>query len=119
MEVEDLRERTKRYAVSIIRFGALIPNTSVGYIIGKQLVRSGTSIGAQYREAYRAKSDADYLSKVAGALQELDESEYGLELLCDSGIVPKEKALPLINETNELIPIFMSIVKKVRTKLGK
>jgi four helix bundle protein len=119
MVSNDLRERTKNFALRIIRLSASLPDTLEARTIGKQILRSGTSVGAQYREACRAKSDSDYLSKIGGALQELDESDYWLELLCESGTVSKQLLEPLMNETNELLAIFTTIAKKLKTKLGK
>jgi four helix bundle protein len=85
-------------------------------VIGKQALRPGTSVGAHYREAQRAKSNADFISKIEGALQELDETAYWLELLIESGIVTEKKLKPLLDETNELIAIFVVIVTKVKNK---
>ena len=72
----DLKHRTKQFALRIIRLYSALPRRAVGGVVGLQLLRSGTSIGAQYREAQRAKSDADFISKIEGALQELDETQY-------------------------------------------
>ncbi len=85
-------------------------------VLGKQILRSGTSPGAQYRETNRAKSDRDFISKMEGALQELDETEYWLELLSESGTVNPATVEPLQKETNELIAIFVTIVKKVKSR---
>jgi four helix bundle protein len=83
-------------------------------VLGKQLLRSGTSVGAQYAEAQRAKSDADFVSKIEGALQELEESGYWLDLLGDAEIFAPEKLFPLRKETKELIAILVTIVRKVK-----
>ncbi len=83
-------------------------------MLGKQLLRSATSVGAHYREAKRAKSDADFISKVEGALQELEESAYWLELLSESEIMAPTKLQPLLNESEELTAIFVTIVKKAK-----
>jgi four helix bundle protein len=87
---------------------------SAGY--GRQLLRSGTSVGAQYREASRAKSNADFISKMEGSLQELEESEYWLELLGESGFVPEERLAAVKKETGELKGIFVSIVRNTKAK---
>jgi len=94
-------------------YGAL-PKSAEAQVIGKQLLRSGTSAGAHYREAQRSKSDADFVSKIEGGLQELDETGYWLELLEGAGIVPTELLAPLSRETDELIAIFVSIAKKIK-----
>jgi four helix bundle protein len=84
--------------------------------MGRQLLRSGTSVGAQYREAMRAKSTADFISKMEGSLQELEESEYWLELLGESGFVPEERLAAIKKETGELKGIFIAIVRNTKAK---
>src|ERR1039458_3574082 len=111
MKADDLRLLTKNYSLRIIRLFRKLPKTTEAQVIGKQLLRSATSVGGQFREAYRAKSKADFISKMTGSLQELDESFYWLELLIEAEIVPKPKLEPLLKETDELIAIFTSIVK--------
>lgn len=115
-ERQDLRGRTKRYAVDIIRLYTSLPKREEARVIGRQMLRSGTSVGANYREAYRARSDAEFVSKVGICLQELDETGYWLELLEDAGIIPAQTLLRLKDETNQLIAIFTSIQKKVRSR---
>jgi len=112
----DLKIRTKQFALQIIRLYTSLPKTTEAQVIGKQVLRSGTSVGAQYREAQRAKSDADFINKVEGSLQELDETGYWLELLKDSKMFSAEKLDPLLKETDELIAILVTIVKKVKNK---
>lgn len=114
--MEDLRERTKRFALRIIRMYTTLPKEQVAQVLGKQALRSGTSIGAHYREANRARSDAKFLSKVRLGLQELDETAYWLELLVEADIVPIAKLTDLLCETNELLAIFVTIAKKVEEK---
>ena len=77
---EDLKNRTKNYAIRVIRFFAALPRTTEAQVDRKTILRSGTSVGAQYREAQHAKSDADFISKIEGSLQELEETAYWLEL---------------------------------------
>jgi four helix bundle protein len=114
---EDLRSRTKRYALRIIRlFRALPKRDAVAEIVGRQLLRSGTSVAAQYREACRAKSNLDFISKLEGAQQELDESDLWLELLADAGVIKPELIQPLRDETNELLAILVTMTKKVKTR---
>jgi len=88
----------------------------VARILGGQFLRSATSVGAQYREAQRAKSIADFLSKTEGALQELDETAYWLELIRDSGLDSSAAVIDLQSETAELLAIFASITKKAKEK---
>ena len=112
----DLKLRTKEYALGIIRLFSELPKRTEVQILGSQLFRAGTSVGAQYREATRGKSNADFISKIEGALQELEESEYWLELLAESGFYPEEKLLALKKETGELKGIFVAIVRNTKAK---
>ena len=114
---EDLRTRTKRYALRVIRlFRALPRRDAVAQVLGRQLLRSATSVAAHYREACRAKSNLDFISKLEGAQQELDESELWLELLGDAGVVKPALLTPLLQETNELIAILVTMTKNVKRR---
>ncbi len=93
---QDLKKRLKEYALRIIRLYESLPKHGAVHRITHQLLRSGTSPGAQYREACRAKSNADFVSKIEGALQELDESDYWLELLIDGDFVAKKNFNPCV-----------------------
>ncbi len=115
-QVKDLRVRTKDFALRIIRLYCSLPKSTVAQVLGKQVLRSGTSVGAHYRESQRAKSDADFISKTEGALQELDETSYWLELLSEANILPAEKLADLRKETDELTAIFVTIVTKVKKR---
>ena len=114
-----LRVRTHDFAVRIVRLYAALPKSFEAQTIGKQAFRSGTSVGAQYREACRAKSDADFVSKIEGALQELDETAYWLELLVSCGVVKHARLQPLLEETGELTAIFVTMSRKVKSKTRK
>jgi len=116
MEQQDLRDRTKKFALRIIRLYAALPKSTEAQVLGKQVLRSGTSVGAHYREAQRAKSNADFINKIEGGLQELEETAYWLELIGESDIMSVKLLKPLADETNELIAIFTTIVKKVKSK---
>jgi four helix bundle protein len=96
-----------------------LPKTTEAQVIGKQVLRSGTSVGAHYREGYRAKSDADIVNKFETALQELDETDYWLGLLVKADIVSANKLEPLLRETNELLAIFTTIVTKIKKRMNK
>ena len=102
----DLRIRTKAYALRVIRLYGSLPKTTEAQVIGRQLLRCGTSPGAHYREATRARSKAEFISKIEGGLQELDESGYWLELLIESGIIARSLLADLCAETDELIAMF-------------
>jgi four helix bundle protein len=109
---EDLIERTKRFALRVIRLFVSLPKTGEAQVLGKQLLRSGTSVGAHYREAHRARSRAEFAAKCGDSLREIEESAYWLELLEESGILPATKLKDLRTETNELTAIFVTIVMK-------
>ena len=111
---EDLGTRTKRFALAIVRLYTLLPKSAVAYVLGRQLLRSGTSVGAQYREARRAKSTADFVSKIEGALQELDETSYWLELIRDAAVTNSHAIEGLSIEADELIAIFVTMVKNAK-----
>ncbi|MEM1013183.1 MAG: four helix bundle protein [Planctomycetota bacterium] len=98
---------------------ARLPKTEESRVIGKQMLRSGTSVGAQYREARRARSDAESLSKITSAHQELEETTYWLELLVRCEIVPKSLLGDLLQEADELGAIFTSIVLRLKERLGR
>lgn len=110
----DLKNRTKSFALRIIRLYQSLPKTGEAQVIGKQILRSGTSVGAQYREACRAKSPSDFISKMEGSLQELDETGYWLELLVESRIMPAEGIADLQKENDELTAIFVASVKTAK-----
>ena len=112
----NLIERTTKYSLAAIQFYSGLPRDTVAGILGRQFLRSATSVGAQYREAQRAKSIGDFLSKTEGALQELDETEYWLELLEGSGLVSRTAASELRDETAQLLAIFAAITKKAKER---
>ena len=112
----DLKERTKQFALRIIRLYTALPTRGVGQVLGTQILRAGTSVGAHYREAQRVKSDADFISKIEGALQELDETSYWLELLAEGKVISATRLSSLQSEASELIPIFVTIVKRVKAR---
>ena len=112
---EELRGRTKRYASAIIRCYVKLPKEREEVrVLGKQLLRSGTSVAAHAREASRARSDSEFCSKLDGLLQEADESQLWLELLRDDCGIPGELLDQLLRETDELLAIFASMVAKLR-----
>ncbi len=116
---EDLRSRTRNFALRIIRLYSSLPKTTEAQVMGKQLLRSGTSVGAHYREASRARSNAEFISKIEGGLQELEETLYWLELLVESQIMDGHRLNELIAEANELTGILISCVKKVKSRQAK
>jgi four helix bundle protein len=114
-----LRKRFKTYALRIINLYTALPKSQVAQVIGKQVLRSGTSVGVQFCEGHRAKSTADFVSKNEGSLGELEETLYWLELLVESNIVKEALLAPMMKETDELIAILTSIVRKVKIERYK
>ena len=110
----ELRARTKEYALRILRLYCALPRTTEAQVLGRQVLRSGTSVGAHYREGMRARSVAEFVSKIEGGLQELEETAYWLELLVEGGIVHEAKLQELLAETNELIAMFVASVKTAK-----
>ncbi|HCN84618.1 MAG TPA: four helix bundle protein [Sphingobacteriaceae bacterium] len=111
MDKIELKKRTKKFAVDIIVFLGQLPYTKATDIISKQLLRSATSVGANYRSACRGKSAADFINKIIIVEEEADESVYWLELLEEASLVNVELTYPLKKEANELTAIFTSIGK--------
>ena len=106
VNADELRKRTKAFAIRIVRLCRSLPNKSDARIIGNQLLRSGTSVGANYRAVCRARSRADFISKIGIVVEEADETVFWLELLVESGVMPASAVTILIKEGNELLAIF-------------
>ena len=115
----DLLERTRAFALRIVRLYSALPKTTEAQVLGKQVLRSGTSVGAHLREGKRSRSDAEMISKTEGALQELEETMYWLELLADSGIVKAELLSDLMKEAYELTAILVTSVKTIKKRRTK
>ena len=113
---EDLRTRTKRFALEIIRFYSKLPKSTEAQVIGKQMLRSGTSVGAHYCKSIRSRSNAEVISKLEGALQELEETRYWLELATESGIINPNNTSSLTAEAGELTAILVTCVKRVKIR---
>src|SRR4029077_13953417 len=104
----DLRERTKDFALSVVRMFSALPKTTEAQILGRQVLRSGTSIGANYREAYRGRSRAEFIAKCGDCLREIEETAYWLELLVAADIASFDDLSSLRQECDELTAIFVS-----------
>jgi len=117
-EPQDLKLRTRKFALRVIRLCSALPNQRAADVIGRQLLRCGTSVGAQYREACRARSVAEFISKLESAAQELDETSYWMDLLVDSKLVSEAKLAPLQRESNELMAIFVASVRTAKRNKG-
>ena len=115
---KDLHIRTKEFALRVIRMFVALPKTTVAQVLGKQVLRSGTAIGANYREASRARSTAEFIAKIGDCLKELDETAYWFELLVESEIVPAVKLATLRDEGDQLLAIFTTISKKTKADLS-
>ena len=111
-----LHKKTLDFAVRIVNFYKYLINDKKEYVISKQILRSGTSIGANVRESKNAQTDPDYLSKMNIALKEADETQYWLEVLFHSEIITEEEYKSLENDLKEIIAILVSIVKKLKEK---
>jgi len=103
MNEVEMKDRTKKFALRIVKMAGSLPNTNVGRVIGGQVLRSGTSVGANYRAACRARSRAEFTSKLGIVEEEADETSYWIELLIEGGILPKPRLAPLLTESNELV----------------
>jgi four helix bundle protein len=114
MNKEKMKTRTKNYALRIIRVVQSLPKDRVADILGSQLLRAGTSVGANYRAACRAKSTADFIHKLKLVEEEADESEFWMELLVESDLVPLAKLKALMTEADEIVAITVASLKTSR-----
>ena len=117
-ESKDLQVRTKEFALRVIRMYSALPKSTEAQVLGKQVLRSGTSVGANYREANRARSKPEFIAKIGDCLKELDETAYWLELLAESSIVPDAKLAALRDECDQLLAIFTTISKKTKANVS-
>lgn len=116
MTAEELKIRTKQFALRNINLYRNLPKTEEAKIIGRQLLRSSTSVGANYRAACRARSNDEFYSKISIVIEEADETMFWQELLIESGIIIPEKLKDLMQETNEIIAIMASARKTIKQK---
>jgi four helix bundle protein len=113
----DLKDRTKEFALRVIRMYSKLPrNNTVAQVLGRQVLRSGTSVGANYREASRSRSKAEFTAKTGDSLKEIEETAYWLELLVSSGCVSQRKMADLLGETRQLTAIFATINKRSKNE---
>ena len=113
---QDLRLRTKKFALRIITMCESLPNSRKGRILGDQIFRSGTSVAANYREAYRARSRAEFISKLGDCQKELEETILWLELIGESGTMNPRKLSALMREADEMMAIFSTIIKNSKDR---
>lgn len=116
MNKEDLKFRTKQFALSVMKLIESLPRKQSGRVIGNQLLRSGTSVGANYRSACRGRSKAEFISKLSIALEEADESAYWLELIIESNLLNRDSVKPLLGEANELTAILFTSIKTAKSR---
>ncbi|MGI8601609.1 MAG: four helix bundle protein [Verrucomicrobiales bacterium] len=119
MNKEELKKRTKAFALRVISLVDHLPITSKGRVLGDQLLRSGTSVGANYRAACRARSTAEFVAKLGNVLEEADESGFWLELIVEGGLLPAKRVEALLAEANELTAIFFTARRTTSTKNPK
>jgi len=103
---QELRDRTKAFAVRIVKLYRLLPHTADSQVVGKQLLRCGTSVAANYRAACRGRSRAEWIAKIGLVVEEADETVFWLEMLSDCGIVPNQRCEDILKEARELSAIF-------------
>lgn len=111
-----MRTRTKSFAVRVVRLYVALPNTTEAQVIGKQFLRSATSVGAHYREAQRSRSTAEFFSKIEVALQELEETDYWIELLIECEIMKASLLSSLQTEASELLAMLTATAKTLKSK---
>jgi four helix bundle protein len=116
MQPEQLKARTKQFAIRIVRVFKSLPKNDEARIIGKQLLRSGTSVAANYRAVCRSRSKAEFISKMSVVLEEADETVFWLELLVETNIIPAARLRDLLTEANELLAIFAASLWTAKQK---
>jgi len=114
--VEDLKARTKQFAIRTVQLYAALPKTTEARVLGRQVLRSGTSLAANYRAACRARSRAEFIAKLGTVVEEADETVFWLELLVDTEIVERDKMNDLLKEAQELLAIFSASRRTAKTK---
>jgi len=117
LDAQELRDRTKQFGLRVINLTDALPANRAANVIGGQLLRSATSVGANYRAACRARSRPDFISKLGIAIEEADESLYWMEMLLDAKIVPPGKLDPLMKEGNAIVAILTASAKTARAAL--
>jgi four helix bundle protein len=119
MNTEAFKKRTKAYALRVIKLVDSLPNTRAGRVVGDQLLRAGTSVGANYRAAARGRSRADFIAKMGIVEEECDESLYWMELLIEDGLVDEERLDDLMAECEEILAMTVSSIRTARANREK
>ena len=115
MNADEMKQRTRAFALRVISLVEALPATRTADVVGKQLLRCGTSVGANYRASCRAKSPADFIAKMGIVEEEADETIYWIEMLIESGLIKKERVVGLLDEANQIVAIVVSSIKTART----
>ena len=116
MKEDELKKRTKAFAFRIIKLAEALPDSGVGRVIKNQILRCGTSVGANYRAAKRAKSTADFVSKMGTVEEEADETMYWMELIVESRLMSEKQITDLYNEADEILAMTVSSIKTARKR---
>jgi len=118
MDADDLKKRTKQFGLRILKLVGALPNTVQGRAIGGQLVRAGTSVGANYRAACRGRSRAEFVAKLGTVEEEADESAYWMEMIIEGELLKPKQVEPLLTEANELVKIMARSRISASSRLG-
>lgn len=116
MDEKTFKERTKKLAVAIIKQMDKLPNSRAADVVARQVIRSGTSVGANYRAACRAKSTPDMINKLKIVEEEADETEHWLEILVEAGLAPEDQLASIHKETNEILAMTVASIKTLRNR---
>jgi len=116
MDERTFKERTRKFALAVVKVVEALPRTRTAEVLGRQLLRAGTSVGANYRAACRGRSAVDVVAKLGIVEEEADECIYWMELLSDSGVVPLDRLAPLKKEANEIVAMTVASIKTLRSR---
>ena len=116
MDEKTFKERTKKFALAVVKLVEALPRNRTADVLGRQLLRAGTSVGANYRAACRGRSASDVVAKLGSVEEEADEAIYWMELLADAGVVPAERIGALKKEANELVAMTVASIKTLRSR---
>jgi four helix bundle protein len=119
MNSVEMKERTKSFALEILKLYGVLPGTVEARVIGKQLVRSGTSVGANYRAACRSRSKVEFIARLGIVEEEADECAFWLELIIEGGLLSKDRVEFLLKEANELVAIIAASRKSAKKRLSQ
>ena len=115
---DELRKRTRAFALEVVRLVESLPNTRTASVLGTQLLRCGTSVGANYRASCRARARAEFVAKMGIVEEEADEAIYWMELLVESGVLPQTKAQELLDEANQILAMVVSSINTAKRAAG-